>query len=87
MSNETSCPLVDRALFKRARRCWMCAYFEHGICHALPPTAYVNKGEMCTVRPKVNLFDLGCSLFTPGANGYNAYKTSCEDKDEEPYHA
>ena len=39
MSNETSCPLVDRA------------------------------------------------LFTPGANGYNAYKTSCEDKDEEPYHA
>lgn len=83
MKDEASCPLVDRELFRRARRCWMCAYFEQGVCHVLPPTAYVRKGEVCTVRPEVNLFDLGCSLFVPGAHDDKPYRMGWEDKDVE----
>lgn len=87
MDDDTSCPFVDRALFKRARRCWMCAYFESGYCHALPPSVYIDDGEVCTARPKVSLFDLGCSMFMPGAHDDKTYQISCEDKDDESYYA
>lgn len=76
---DVDCPgSAARELYTRERRCWMCAYYEDGTCHAMPPLAYVKKGEAGTVRPDVNRFDLACSLFVRGDDKYKPYRSDTE---------
>lgn len=76
---DVDCPgRAARELHTRDRRCWMCAYFEMGTCHAMPPTAYLKKGEAVSVRPDVNSLDLGCSLFVRGDDSFKPYRTDVE---------
>lgn len=76
---NVDCPgRAARDVYTRGRRCWMCAYFESDKCHAMPPAAYVKKVETVSVRPDVNPFDLGCSLFVRGDDSFKPYRTDVE---------
>lgn len=76
---DVDCPgRVDRELYARQRRCWMCAYYEDGTCHALPPVTQLKKGEAMSSRPEVNLFDLACSMYVRGDYTFKSYSTDAE---------